>query len=468
MTRQSERRRRVFACQECGYQSSKWMGFCPAPSCNSGSPLVETELAPARPTRVPWVDANAEPFQELAHISEENFPRLQLPSQEFNRVLGGGLVAGSVVLLAGEPGVGKSTLLLQVAQSMASSGRKVLYACGEESAQQIKLRSQRLGFDGLGVFLLAETNLVPMLEKLEDFRPEILMVDSIQTLYAEEVPSGPGSVAQVREAGLQLTRWAKMRHAPILLAGHITKDGSVAGPRVLEHMVDVVAYLESQEFSSYRILRSNKNRFGSTAEVGVFEMTGQGLADVPDPSRALLAQRYEHAVGSALVPAVEGSRPLMLEVQALTSPTQLPAPRRVGNGVDHSRMLMIAAVAGRRAGVELSGQDVIVSVAGGFQVSEPAADLAIALAMASSLRNAAISPELVAFGEIGLSGELRTVPQAQRRLEEAARLGFSQCALPEASLEGLAPPAGIKLRPARTLRQMLRAVLEKPDRELQI
>ena len=468
MARQSERRRRVFACQECGYQSARWMGFCPAPSCNSGTPLVEIDLAPARSPRSPWVDDNSTLPQELSQVSEESFPRIQLPSPELNRVLGGGLVAGSVVLLAGEPGVGKSTLLLQVAQSMASSGRKVLYACGEESAQQIKLRSQRLRFDGQGIFLLAETDLGPMLEKLEKFRPQILMVDSIQTLYSEEVPSGPGSVAQVREAGLQLTRWAKMRHAPILLAGHITKDGSVAGPRVLEHMVDVVAYLESQEFSSYRLLRSTKNRFGSTAEVGVFEMTGQGLADVPDPSRALLAQRNEHAVGSALVPAVEGSRPLMLEVQALTSPTHLPAPRRVSNGVDHSRMLMIAAVAGRRAGVDLAGQDIIVSVAGGFQVSEPAADLAMALAMASSLRNAAISPELVAFGEIGLSGELRQVPQAQRRLEEAARLGFSQCALPEAALEGLALPEGMKLRPARTLRQLLHAVLEKPDRELQI
>lgn len=468
MTRQSERRRRAFACQECGYQSSKWMGFCPAPSCNSGSPLVEIELAPARSPRSHWVDDNSTLPQELSRVSEESFPRIQLPSQELNRVLGGGLVAGSVVLLAGEPGVGKSTLLLQVAQSLASSGRKVLYVCGEESAQQIKLRSKRLGFDGQGIFLLGETDLGPMLEKLEEFRPEILMVDSIQTLYSEEVPSGPGSVAQVREAGLQLTRWAKLRHAPILLAGHITKDGSVAGPRVLEHMVDVVAYLESQEFSSYRILRSSKNRFGSTAEVGVFEMTGNGLSDVPDPSRALLSQRQENAVGSALAPVVEGSRPLLLEVQALTSPTQLPAPRRVANGVDHSRMLMIAAVAGRRAGVELAGQDIIVSVAGGFQVSEPAADLAMALAMASSLRNAAISPELVAFGEIGLSGELRTVPQAQRRLDEAARLGFSQCALPEASLEGLAPPDGMKLRPARTLRQMLRAVLEKPDRGLDI
>ena len=463
MSKQTERNRSVFACQECGYQSSRWMGFCPAPSCNSGQPLVEAEPAPVRSPRSSWADLETETLQELAQINEESHPRLQLPSQELNRVLGGGLVAGSVVLLAGEPGVGKSTLLLQIAQSMASLDQKVLYVSGEESSQQIKLRSQRLGFDGQGVFLLPETDVESVLNRLEEFRPAIVMVDSIQTLYADEIPSGPGSVAQVRETGLRLTRWAKIRHVPVLLAGHMTKDGSVAGPRVLEHMVDVITYLESQEFSTYRILRNSKNRFGSTTEVGVFEMTGQGLADVPDPSRALLSQRYEHAVGTALVPVVEGSRPLLLEVQALTSPTQLPAPRRVGNGVDHNRLLMLAAVASRRAGLELSNQDIIVSVAGGFQVSEPAADLAVTLAMASSMRNSSIDPGLVTFGEVGLSGELRSVPQAQRRLEEAARLGFSRCVLPETALEGLAPPAGMELLPARTLRQVFRAVLNKPE-----
>ena len=439
------------------------MGFCPSPSCNSGLPLVETGPTSLKPPHISWASLESKSPQELAQIDEQSHPRLQLPSQELNRVLGGGLVAGSVVLLAGEPGVGKSTLLLQIAQSMASLGQKVLYVSGEESSQQIKLRSQRLGIDGQGVFLLQETNVDSVLKKLEEFRPAIVIVDSIQTLYSEEVPSGPGSIAQVREAGLRLTRWAKIRHVPVLLAGHMTKDGSVAGPRVLEHMVDVVTYLESQEFSTYRILRNSKNRFGSTSEVGVFEMTGQGLADVPDPSRALLSQRYEHAVGTALVPVVEGSRPLLLEVQALTSPTQLPAPRRVGNGVEHNRLLMLAAVASRRAGLELYNQDIIVSVAGGFQVSEPAADLAITLAMASSLRNDSIDPGLIAFGEVGLSGELRTVPQAQRRLEEAARLGFSQCVLPETALEGLDVPPGMKLLPARTLGQVFRAVLTKAE-----
>ena len=255
MSRQSERLRSVFACQECGYQSPKWMGFCPAPSCNSSLPLVETEPAPVRHSRPSWAATESDSIQELVQISEETYPRVHLPSQELNRVFGGGLVAGSVVLLAGEPGVGKSTLLLQIAQSIAAQDQRVLYVSGEESPQQIKLRSQRLGVDGQGVFLLSETDVDLVLMKLEEFRPAMAMVDSIQTMHSEDVPSGPGSVAQVREAGLRLTRWAKIRHVPVLLAGHMTKDGSLAGPRVLEHMVDVVTYLESSDFSTYRILR---------------------------------------------------------------------------------------------------------------------------------------------------------------------------------------------------------------------
>jgi DNA repair protein RadA/Sms len=435
------------------------MGFCPALSCNSTLPLVEAEAAAARPARPGWVAADAEPVQELSRLSLDGQARIEFPSQELNRVLGGGLVPGSVVLLAGEPGVGKSTLLLQIAQFMSARAESVLYVSGEESPQQIKLRSERLGFDGEKVFLLAETDVDQVVNRLEEHRPALAIVDSIQTLYSQDVPSGPGSVVQVREAGLRLMRWAKMRHAPVFLAGHVTKDGTLAGPRVLEHMVDVVTYLESQDFSAYRVLRSEKNRFGPTTEVGVFEMTGQGLAEVLDPSRALLSQRYDRAVGAALVPVLEGSRPLMLEVQALTSPSQLPIPRRVANGVDHNRLLMLTAVAGRRAGLELAGQDIIVSVAGGFRVGEPAADLAVVLAIASSLYNRAVDPELVAFGEVGLSGELRAVPQTARRIAEAARLGLSGCVLPATGLAGLSAPPEVKLSPVRTLREALRAAL---------
>ena len=459
MSRPSERQRTLFVCRECGHESPKWLGFCPSPFCNSALPLVETQATPSSPSRPGWMGADPQPVQELAQVDWENHSRIRLASEELNRVLGGGLVPGSVVLLAGEPGVGKSTLLLQIAQSLSSRGQKVLYVSGEESPQQIKLRSQRLGFAGEGVFLLSETDVDLVVNRLEEHRPALAVVDSIQTLYCQDAPSGPGSVTQVREAGLRLMRWAKLRNVPLLLAGHVTKDGSLAGPRVLEHMVDAVAYLEAQDFGAYRVLRNSKNRFGSTTEVGVFEMTEQGLTDVPDPSRALLSQRYDQAVGAAVVPVLEGSRPLLLEVQALTSPSQLPVPRRVGNGVDYNRLLMLTAVATRRAGLELSSQDIIVSVAGGFRVGEPAADLAIMLAVASCHYNDALDPGLVAFGEVGLSGELRAVPQAQRRLAEASRLGLSRCVMPEMSLEGLSEPPGMELLPVKTLREAFRAVL---------
>jgi DNA repair protein RadA/Sms len=342
---------------------------------------------------------------------------------------------------------------------MAGQGKMVLYASGEESPHQIKLRSQRLGFTGDNVFLISETDVEQLLSRLEEHRPAIVIIDSIQTLYTQDAPSGPGSVIQVRECGLRLMRWAKLRNVPVLIAGHVTKDGSLAGPRVLEHMVDVVMYLEGQDLNSYRVLRNSKNRFGSTTEVGVFEMTGQGLAEVPDPSRALLSQRYEQAVGSALVPVVEGTRPLLLEIQALTSPSHAPVPRRVANGVDYNRLLMLAAVASRRAGLEIAGQDIIVNVAGGFRVSEPASDLGVVLAMASSLYNRPLAPDVVAFGEVGLSGELRNVPQTERRLLEAARLGMARCILPELAKNELTCPPAIEPVYVRNLRQALRSEL---------
>ena len=416
---------------------------------------------PAAKGRPSWLAAKATEVVELSSITSGDQPRDPLPSPELNRVLGGGVVPGSVVLLAGEPGVGKSTLLLQLAQYVAAKDQKVLYVSGEESPQQIKLRSDRLGFAGEGVLMLPETDLSAVIEKLDSVRPALAIVDSIQTLYSDDEASGPGSVGQVREAGLRLLRWAKDSGTPVFVSGHMTKDGSLAGPRVLEHMVDVVLYLESQEDGSYRVLRAGKNRFGATTEVGVFEMTEQGLTDVSDPSKALLSQRAGGSIGAALAPVVEGSRALLLEVQALTSPSQLPAPRRVANGVDYNRLLMLAAVASRRAGLELSGQDIIVNVAGGFKISEPAADLPLVLAMASSLYNSPLDAEIFAFGEVGLSAEIRAVSQAQRRVTEAARLGLKKCILPETSLEGLTIPKGIKVIGVRTLRQAINAVLSR-------
>ena len=458
MTRAKEPRQ-VFVCRECGYESAKWLGFCPAPACGSNLPLTETRAAPAGNTRRAWLGSSQEPLQELSRLDLEDLQRLRLPSEELNRVLGGGIVPGSVSLLAGEPGVGKSTLLLQVAQYFSVAGQRVLYVSGEESPHQIKLRAQRLGFAGQGVFILSETDVDQITDRLEQAPPALAIVDSIQTLYHRDAPSGPGSVVQVRECALRLMRWAKLRDVPLLIAGHMTKDGSLAGPRVLEHMVDVVMYLEGQDLNTYRVLRSAKNRFGSTTEVGVFEMTAQGLEEVADPSRALLAQRYEHAVGAALVPMMEGTRPILLEVQALTSPAYGPSPRRVANGVDYNRLLMLAAVSGRRAGLELAGQDVIVSVAGGFRIGEPAADLGIALALGSSLYNRPLEPGTIAFGEVGLSGELRAVPQTERRLMEASRLGLTRCILPEACRAGLNQPANIEPVFAPTLRHALRAAL---------
>ena len=459
MTRPRERPRTVFFCRDCGYESPKWMGFCPAPTCGSGQPLVETTPAMSSAANSSWTPAQAEPVQELSSLELGSQHRIESPCQELNRVLGGGIVPGSVILLAGEPGVGKSTLLLQVAKDMAASGRTVLYVSGEESPQQIKLRSERLGFAGEGVFLLSETDVDAVGNRLEESRPGLAIIDSVQTLYSRDAPSGPGSVVQIREAGLRLMRWSKARQVPVLLAGHVTKDGSVAGPKVLEHMVDVVTYLESQEFGAFRLLRCAKNRFGSTDEVGVFEMAEAGLVEVLDPSKTLLSQRYDQAVGSALVPVLEGSRPLMLEVQALTSYSHLPAPRRVANGVDHNRLLMLTAVAGRRAGLDLSGQDIIVSVAGGMRISEPAADLAIVLAIASSLHNRPLASDMVVFGEIGLGGEVRTVPQVQRRLQEAQRLGLTRAVLSDTALDKDARPPDMNLVFARTVSQAIKAGL---------
>ena len=303
--------------------------------------------------------------------------------------------------------------------------------------------------------MLSETDLSTVLDKLNSVRPSLAIVDSIQTLFSDNEASSPGSVGQVREAGLLLLRWAKDSGTPVFVSGHMTKDGTLAGPRVLEHMVDVVIYLESQEGGGYRVLRSGKNRFGSTTEVGVFEMTEHGLSDVEDPSKTLLSQRSGGSIGAALAPVVEGSRVLLLEVQALTSPSQIPAPRRVVNGVDYNRLLMLAAVASRRSGLELSGQDIIVNVAGGFKISEPAGDLPLVLSMASSLYNCPLDSDVFAFGEVGLSGEIRGVSQAQRRITESARLGLTKCILPESCLEGLNIPEGMEIAGVKTLRQAI-------------
>jgi len=384
--------------------------------------------------------------------------RFPLPLGEFNRVLGGGLVSGSLVLISGDPGIGKSTLLLQAAASIAQDRGKVVYVSGEETQHQIKLRSERLGVRGDGLYLLAETDLEVILSQIGQLSPNLVVIDSIQTVYSPELDASPGSVTQVRECTLKLMHWAKFNTVPVFIAGHVTKDGSIAGPRVLEHIVDVVLYLEGEPFSAYRLLRCVKNRFGSTNEVGVFEMKGQGLIEVDNPSRAFLSQRGDEAMGSAVVSTLEGSRPLLVEIQALTTTTSFGLPRRTANGVDFNRLLLVTAVLTKRVGLRLGNQDIIVNVTGGLKIGEPAADLGIALAIASSFRDAGIDPGLVAVGEVGLSGELRAVSQLDRRVTEAARLGFKRCLVPKIGA-AISAAKDIELVPASTLREAVRAGL---------
>lgn len=379
--------------------------------------------------------------QELTDIIPGNYNRCSLGFPEFDRVLGGGMVPGSVVLMAGEPGIGKSTLLLQTAQFIASRGTRVVYVTGEESPEQIKMRSDRLGFNSKGVLVLPETDVDEIIERLVELTPGIVYIDSIQTLSAPDVLSGPGTVSQVRECALRLLRWAKKTSTPLIMSGHMTKDGSLAGPRTLEHMVDAVLYLEGENFGGYRVLRGGKNRFGSTNEVGIFEMGDKGLDQVSDPSRVLVSQYQEGSVGAVLSPILEGTRSLMVEVQALTSPSTLPVPRRIANGADHNRLLMLTAVLVRKAGLALSSQDIIVNVTGGLTIKEPALDLAIAVAIASSLWNIPVVRGMVVLGEVGLGGELRKVSQLQRRIGEANRMGFGQCLIP-------GPPSSVKESPS--------------------
>jgi DNA repair protein RadA/Sms len=443
----------IFVCRNCGKESLKWLGRCP--SCKEWNSFEETVVSAATPTTIPTLE---NPPQELSQVATEISDRFPLPLAEFNRVLGGGLVSGSLVLIGGDPGIGKSTILLQVSALVAQAGGKVAYVSGEETLSQIRLRAERLGVSGERLYLLAETDLDAILSWLEQLAPSLVVIDSIQAVNIPELDSAAGSIGQVRECTLRLMHWAKPNAVPVFIAGHVTKDGAIAGPRVLEHIVDVVLYLEGEPFSAYRVLRGVKNRFGSTNEVGVFEMKEQGLVEVDNPSKAFLSQRWGEAIGSTVVPTLEGSRPLLVEIQALTTPTAFGLPRRTANGVDFGRLLLITAVLTKRAGLKLGNQDIIANVTGGLKVGEPAADLGIALAIASSARDVAVDPGLVVVGEVGLSGELRVVSQLDRRVAEAARLGFERCLVPKAGA-GISAPKNIKLVPVSTLREAIKVGL---------
>ncbi|HTY81215.1 MAG TPA: DNA repair protein RadA [Dehalococcoidales bacterium] len=439
----------VYVCKECGKESSKWLGRCP--DCNQWNSFTEmTAAVKISSTRVPG--PLTEP-QELSRVSMESADRTPLPLPEFNRVLGGGIVAGSLVLISGDPGIGKSTLLLQAAAALADRDRPVVYVTGEETAHQIKLRADRLKLDGEGLFILASTNLDESLEQAEQASPSLLIIDSVQTVYLPEIEAAAGNISQVRECTMRLMQWAKTRGVPVFISGHVTKEGAIAGPKVLEHIVDVVLYLEGEQFSAYRLLRCVKNRFGSTNEVGVFEMKEQGMVEVDNPSKAFLSQRGEDAVGSVVVPTLEGSRPLLVEIQSLTTPNSFGQPRRTANGVDFNRLLVVSAVLSRRVGLKLGNQDIMVNVTGGLSVGEPAADLGMALAIASSYRDAEVLPYTVALGEVGLSGELRAVTQLERRLAEAARLGFKRCIIPKAGASSANYPQNMEIIAVGTLRE---------------
>ncbi|RME74330.1 MAG: DNA repair protein RadA [Chloroflexi bacterium] len=443
-----------YVCQECGSAQPKWMGRCP--DCGEWNTLVETLVEDRPASRGPASTGRTERGKPLplSAIAADGYRRARLPMEEFNRVLGGGLVPGSLILIGGDPGIGKSTLLLQMSAGLAELGT-VLYVSGEESAQQIKLRADRLGISADNLYLLPETNMTAILDHVQQLSPQCLVVDSIQTMYLEELQSAPGSVSQVRECAARFQDVAKGRSIPVFLIGHVTKTGAIAGPRVLEHIVDTVLYLEGEQFHTYRLLRSVKNRFGATNEVGIFEMSDTGLQEVPNPSEAFLAERLPNASGSAIAVTMEGTRPLLVEVQALASATSFGNPRRTANGVDFNRLLLIVAVLTRRVGLRLSDQDVFVNVVGGLQIGEPASDLAVAAAIASSVRSRPVAADVALIGEVGLSGEIRTVGHLETRLKEAAKLGFKRCVVPASTRRQQMKEPPLRLLPARSVGEAL-------------
>ncbi|AZV94211.1 DNA repair protein RadA [Bordetella sp. J329] len=437
-SKSASRQKTVFQCTECGGSTAKWQGQCP--HCNAWNTLVESVAEPVGGHRYASLAGTA-PVRSLDEIEARELPRLPTGLAEFDRVLGGGLVAGAVVLIGGDPGIGKSTLLLQALSAMAQNER-VLYVTGEESADQVALRARRLGLSGAGVDLLAEIRLDAIQQALNEKRPAVAVIDSIQTVYSPELSAAPGSVSQVRECAAQLTRQAKQTGVPVVMIGHVTKDGALAGPRVLEHIVDTVLYFEGDTHSSFRLIRAFKNRFGAVNELGVFAMTDRGLRGVANPSALFLSQHARQVAGSCVMATQEGTRPLLVEIQALVDASHAPSPRRLSVGLEGNRLAMLLAVLHRHAGIAAHDQDVFVNAVGGVRITEPAADLPVLLAIISSLRDRPLPAGLIAFGEVGLAGEIRPAPRGQERLREAAKLGFSIALIPKANapkqaIEGL-------------------------------
>ena len=442
----------VFFCSECGHESSKWLGQCPA--CKSWNTFVEekqsvTKKGGAKPRR-----ASASPMN-MSEVSIKSEERIPTGIGELDRVLGGGIVTGSLSLVGGDPGIGKSTLLLQVCRNLVNAKRKVLYVSGEESAHQIKMRAERIGAFEDELLLFCETILEEILEGIRKVRPEFVVIDSIQTMFSEELTAAAGSVSQVREVTAQMMRIAKEENIAIFIVGHVTKEGVVAGPRTLEHMVDTVLYFEGEREAAYRILRGVKNRFGSTNEIGVFEMCADGLAEVENPSKMMLNGRPVDASGSVVVCSLEGTRPILIEIQALISPTSFQMPRRTAVGIDYNRVNLLMAVLEKRVGLQLGGCDAYVNLAGGMRLGEPAIDLGIILAIASSYKNMSLPEDTIIFGEVGLVGEVRRVSQGDQRIKEAEKLGFKTCILPKANVDSLKIRTNMRLLGVANVREAL-------------
>ena len=445
----------IYFCQNCGHEESKWLGQCPM--CREWNTFVEEKVTVSKGTAAKNTVREAE-VVTLSSVSTDQEDRMQTEIEELDRVLGGGVVPGSLVLVGGDPGIGKSTLLLQVCKRLSDQGRKVLYISGEESLKQIKLRANRMGTFSDHLLLLCETNLETIRQVIEREHPAVAVIDSIQTMYSEEVTAAPGSVSQVREATNTLMQIAKGLNITIFIVGHVTKEGTVAGPRVLEHMVDTVLYFEGDRHASYRILRGVKNRFGSTNEIGVFEMRETGLEEVPNPSEYMLNGRPEDASGSVVACSMEGTRPMLMEIQALVCRSNFGMPRRTAAGTDYNRVNLLMAVLEKRVGLPLSNYDAYINIAGGIRMNEPAIDLGIVMAIVSSYKNQSISPGTIVFGEVGLSGEVRAVSMPEQRVAEARKLGFKTCIMPQVSKDMLKKVEGIEVIGVKSVNQAMNLI----------
>lgn len=452
------KRKTRYVCQECGYESPKWMGRCPG--CGTWNTMVE-EMETAQVAGGPGIRRVSRPGKAtpITDVKKQDQPRSDTGMRELNRVLGGGLVPGSFILVGGDPGIGKSTLLLQASHELSKRGLPILYVSGEESAEQIRLRADRLGTLDSRLWVASETDLTAVEALMEETRPSVMVVDSIQTMYHPDVASAPGSVSQVRECTGLLMRWAKEKGIAIIIVGHVTKSGEIAGPRMLEHMVDCVLYFEGERHHTYRVLRAVKNRFGSTNEIGVFEMKESGLAEVANPSEMFLSGRPLGVPGTAVTASMEGTRPVLVELQALVAPTGFATPKRMATGVDPNRLTMIIAVLEKRLGFFLQNQDAYINAVGGVRLAEPAVDLSMAVSLASSFRDRPTSPRDLFIGEVGLTGEVRGVSRIEQRVSEAFNMGFERVILPEKNCRGWTPPKGIRLIGVRTLEEALEVAL---------